>query len=66
MNIGKTINDGYCNGYFGRRFDLTGAIIEAEGTDWVVIRADDGKPEIASFEKEEEKQKFIDQWCRGF
>ena len=26
-NIGKTIRDGYCNGFFGRDFDFYGSVI---------------------------------------
>ena len=42
-NVGKVITDFFCNGWFGRRYDLEGAVIEAEGKDWILIRikADD-------------------------
>lgn len=32
-NIGKEIRDLFCNGFAGRRYDLTGSIIEAEAND---------------------------------
>lgn len=37
-NIGRIIKDFYCNGFAGRRYDLTNAVIEAEGKDWIVLR----------------------------
>jgi hypothetical protein len=32
-NVGKEIRDFYCNGFFGRRYDLLGAVIEGAGMD---------------------------------
>jgi len=63
MNTGKTIKDSYCNGCFGRRYDLIGSIIEAEGYDWIVIRTNEGRPEFASFTDNEDKEECISRWC---
>ena len=30
-NIGRVIKDFYCNGFFGREYDLNGSTIIAEG-----------------------------------
>jgi len=62
MNIGKEIKDFYCNGFFGRRYDLTGSIIEGEGEDWIVIRMPDGKAEAATFSSSEDKNEYINNW----
>ena len=62
MNIGKVIKDFYCNGFFGRRYDLENAIIEGEGKDWIVIRIETGDVEIANFNDEEQKNNYIKNW----
>lgn len=63
-NIGKTICDFFCNGFFGRRYDNDGATIEAEGKDWVVIRYPNNSVNFAVFEPGlHNKQDFIDKWC---
>jgi hypothetical protein len=48
-NIGKVITDFYCNGYAGRRYDLEGAIIEAEGKGYIILRLKNGEPEFVDF-----------------
>ena len=65
-NVGKIITDFYCNGYFGRRYDLENAVIEAEGLGWIVIRIKDLVPEplFTSFYESEDKQYWIDQWTK--
>lgn len=60
-NIGKRITDSYCNGFAGRRYDLCGSLIEAEGFDWIVIR-NNSEPIFINF-KQHNKQKLIDTWC---
>jgi len=65
MNIGKEITDFYCGGFFGRRYDLTGSIIEGEGEDWIVIRIPEPEEcsvEIATFNSSEEKNEYIKGW----
>jgi hypothetical protein len=64
-NIGRIIQNHFCNGYFDRshNYDLGGAVIIAEDDDWVVVRQEDGKPAFASFDDPTEKQTMIDQWC---
>jgi len=60
-NIGKTINDFYCNGFAGRRYDLTDSVIEAEGDDWIVVRIDTGDPVFMNL-RGWDKQELIDDW----
>jgi hypothetical protein len=60
-NIGKEIRDFFCNGFAGRRYDLTGSIIEAESHDWIVIRSTDGEPIFMDL-RGWDKQKNIDNW----
>ena len=49
-NVGREIKDFYCNGYFGRRYDLTGARIIAEGDEFLVIKKEDGVVEFCHFQ----------------
>tara|TARA_R110002020_G_scaffold29265_13_gene92527 strand:+ start:23 stop:256 length:234 start_codon:yes stop_codon:yes gene_type:complete len=60
-NIGLKITDFYCNGFAGRRYDLTDSIIEAEGRDWIVIRTTEGQS-IHLDLKGYDKQEYIDNW----
>jgi len=60
-NIGKIIKDFYCNGFAGRRYDLSESIIEAEGKDWIVCRTNQGEAVFMNFDKEN-KQNLIDSW----
>lgn len=49
-NIGKTIRDGYCNGFFGRDFDFYGSVIIAEGEEYIVIRKENGIVVFGNFQ----------------
>ena len=49
-NIGKTIRDGYCNGFFGRDFDFYGSVIIAEGEEYIVIRKENGVVVFGNFQ----------------
>lgn len=60
-NVGKKIKDFFCNGFAGRRYDLTDSVIEAEGEDWIVIRTDEGEPIFMNL-KGWDKQEHIDNW----
>jgi hypothetical protein len=62
--IGEEIYDFYCNGFFGRRYDLSGSRIEAQGSDYIVIRTTDGHPSMAYFEgySKEKMNKLIESW----
>jgi hypothetical protein len=60
-NIGKEIRDFFCNGFAGRRDDLTGSIIEAESHDWIVIRTTEGEPIFMDFTGWD-KQEYINNW----
>jgi len=50
MNIGRIIRNGYCNGFFGRTFDLYGARIIAEGDEYILIKKENGIIEFGSFQ----------------
>ena len=65
-NIGKVLY-GFCNGYFGRD-SYEDKRIEAEGVDWIVARAteEDYLPEFCSFENEEKKQEYINEWGKEY
>lgn len=62
--VGRAIQDYYCNGFFGRRYDLAGAIIEAQGNDYMVIRTRDGVPVFAYFDGhwESKMEELIAEW----
>jgi coenzyme F420-reducing hydrogenase beta subunit len=62
-NIGKEIKDFFCNGFAGRRYDLTGSIIEAEGHDWIVIRTDEGEPIFMNLQ-DGDKQEYVNDWTK--
>ncbi|MGI4873179.1 MAG: hypothetical protein ACRYFX_18620 [Janthinobacterium lividum] len=47
--IGLRIARGFCNGYFGRDNDQEGAVVEAAGRDWVLIRLVDGTVRCKQF-----------------
>ena len=75
-NIGKIIKDFYCNGFAGRRYDLDSAIIEAEGTDYIILRLQTGEPVPITFTNWDHgkyvgsysahnKQEWIDAWVSG-
>jgi hypothetical protein len=64
-NVGLIIKNSYCNGFFGRRYDLCDSVIESEGKDWVVIRINEQECEFAFF-KHGDKQECIDSWCEEF
>ena len=60
-NIGKEIKDFYCNGFAGRRYDVAGSTIEAEGHDWIVIRIPDGEAVFMNL-RGWDKQEYINNW----
>jgi hypothetical protein len=49
--VGLEIRDFYCNGFFGRDYDLDGAIIVASGQDYITIRKTNGYTTTAHFEE---------------
>lgn len=73
-NIGRIIKDFYCNGFGGRRYDLAGSVIEAEGKDYIVVRTDKDEPVFMDFLIYDKgvpigvasnKQEYIDNWVSG-
>lgn len=61
-NVGRTITNFYCDGFFGRDYDLDNSMIEGEGEDWIVVRKMGGEPAYAYF-GDWDKQELIDEWC---
>lgn len=62
---GKVITDFYCNGFFGRRYDLRGSVIVKSGTDFIVIENNDGMESTATFNEgwqRREMAKLIEEW----
>lgn len=55
-NVGRIIQDFFCNGFADREYDMTGAVIIAEGEGWIVCRKQNGKNIFIDF------QEF--DWCR--
>ncbi len=49
-NIGRTITDFYCGGFFGRDYDFSGSVIVAEADEWIVIRKENGIFEFGNFQ----------------
>jgi len=49
-NIGRIITDSYCNGFFGRNYDLSGSEIIAEADEYIVIIKENGIVEFANFQ----------------
>lgn len=58
-NIGKKITDFYCNGFFGRNYDMENSVIIAEGDGWIVVKKEDGEIDFAKGMDQE----AIDRWC---
>jgi len=49
-NIGRIIRDSYCNGFFGRDYDLYESEIIAEGDEYIVIKKSNGIVEFGNFQ----------------
>ncbi len=74
-NVGRIIQSNYCEGFAGNDFNLSGARIEAEADDYIVIRTTEGVPIFIgffTFDKGEmykdgwhykDKEEMIDKWC---
>lgn len=63
MNVGRVVR-GFCEGYFGRDH-YHDARIEAEGHDWIVVRAlDGGTVELATFQDADEQAACVERWAR--
>jgi hypothetical protein len=62
-NIGRKIIDNYCNGFFGREYNLSESIIIGEGHDWIVIKTIYDGNLFADFTNGN-KQELIDSWCK--
>jgi hypothetical protein len=49
-NVGRTITSNFCDGFFGREYNLSGAIIIAEGDEYLVARKQNGVVEFCNFQ----------------
>jgi hypothetical protein len=57
------IRDLYCNGYFGRRYDLANAEIIDESNYSITIKTEEeGEILTATFDSPEEKEKMKSEW----
>lgn len=63
----ETIKDFYCNGYFGRRYDLRGSQIIDESNYSITISVQEtGEVLTATFEDVETKEETKKEWTSGF
>jgi hypothetical protein len=64
--VGLEIKDFYCNGFFGRRYDLEGSIIIDNGYDYITVRTKDGDFATAFFDDgwKSEMRYFVEEWTR--
>jgi hypothetical protein len=64
--VGLEIKDFYCNGFFGRRYDLEGAIIIDSGFNYITVRTRDGDMATAVFDDgwESEMRDFVEEWTK--
>jgi hypothetical protein len=64
--VGTEITDFYCNGFFGRRYDLEGSIIISSGKDFITVRTLEGDVETAYFSDgwESQMRDFIQDWTK--
>ncbi len=65
--IGLKITDFYCNGFFGRTYNLAGSTILHAGKDYLVIRTEEGYVTSAWFDNRysfEDVRSFIEDWTK--
>jgi hypothetical protein len=63
--VGMEIRDFYCNGFFGREYDLDGAIIMSNTEDSLTVRTRGGIVRTAYFTDgwEEQMKEHVLEWC---
>jgi hypothetical protein len=68
--VGMTIQDFYCNGFFGRTYDMEGSVIIGFGTDhndeyYLRVKKLDGDIEVAHFGSRDLDmvEEYIEEWC---
>ena len=62
----EKIKDCYCNGYFGRRYDLYNAVIIDESRYTITIQTEkEGDILTAAFEDPMDKEEMRKQWTSG-
>lgn len=49
-NVGRIIQDFFCNGFADREYDMSGAVIIAEGEGWIVCKKKNGKNVFIDFQ----------------
>ena len=60
---GETIRSFYCNGFFGRRYDLSGSIVLSNTWNAVTIQTDEGEVITADLEGWEARlAELLDDW----
>lgn len=58
----EKIQDVYCHGFFGRRYDLNGAAIIDESNYTITIKLESGEIVSADFTDPKEKEKYRELW----
>ena len=58
----ECIRDFYCNGYFGRRYDLHNAEIIDESGYSITVRTTEGEIVTATFDDPEDKEEMKASW----
>lgn len=56
--VGKELK-GFCDGYFGRD-SYDDKVIIMNGLTWVIAIAEDGYPEVATFEDKQELEEWVE------
>lgn len=64
FNNDLTIRDFYCNGFFGRRYDLTGSNVLVIGDRYIVVRTTDNETLLAEFNSTEQMNHYLNEWTR--
>lgn len=59
---GMEIQNFYCNGYFGRHFDLAGSIIMENSPTHLTIRTRSGEWHTARFDEDENYRDLVEEW----
>lgn len=66
-NIGKIIAQESCKHFFSskRGVSVKGAVIEAEGEDWIVVRTEDNDVLITQFIDAFRRDQWCAHWCES-
>jgi len=73
-NLGRIIQNEYCNGYFGNTYDLSDSIIIYESNECILVRKVNGMIDFCNFQyldsdskvvslTKDYTQQLINNWC---